>query len=245
MAWFANRFGINLDEAEKPFESYDCLQALFTRRLKDGVRIVDDSPDILVSPVDARVGAFGRIESGRLIQAKGLDYSAEALLGDAVLASAFQDGSFATLYLSPKDYHRIHTPCAGRVIRTIYEPGTLWPVNEQAVANVPQLFAVNERVTSILETEHGLVACCMVGATNVGSIRLAYRDLVTNRGGARDDTREPQPPSLDRGAHLATFELGSTVVLLVANPSWQFSGLESGRWEPLGRAICTLDGSSV
>ena len=151
MSWFAGRFQIDLNEAEQPFDSYDCLQALFTRRLKEGARVVDQAPKILVSPVDACAGAFGRIESGRLIQAKGLDYTAEALLGDADLARAFDGGSFATLYLSPKDYHRIHTPCAGRVVRTIYEPGTLWPVNEGAVANVPQLFAVNERVTSILQ----------------------------------------------------------------------------------------------
>ena len=166
-------------------------------------------------------------------------------IGDGELAKEFDGGSFATLYLSPKDYHRIHTPCSGTIVRTIYEPGTLWPVNEGAVANVPQLFAVNERVTTIIETTRGLVACCMVGATNVGSMRLAYRDLVTNCGRVREDIREAGPIAVERGDHLATFELGSTVVLLAADAGWQFTGLESGRWEPMGRAICTLRAESV
>lgn len=227
-----------MSEAEKPFEAYPSLQALFTRRLKQGARVVDRTPDVLVSPVDACAGAFGRVEDGRLIQAKGLDYTVSALLGDAELSKRFAGGCFATLYLSPKDYHRIHSPCSGHIIRTLHEPGTLWPVNEAAVRNVPQLFAVNERVTTIIETPDGLVACCMVGATNVGSIRLAYRDLVTNSGGVAVNVVENPRVSIDRGEHLATFELGSTVVLLIEDSSFSFNGLESGRWEPMGRTIC-------
>lgn len=237
MRWFSRRFGLNLDEAARPFEDYDSLLALFTRELKDGARPLDADPKALLSPVDARVGAYGRVEAGRAYQAKGMDYALGALLGDDELATRFEGGHFLTLYLSPRDYHRMHTPLASRVVRTIYEPGTLWPVNAAAVRSVPQLFAVNERVTTILETDWGPIAYVMVGATNVGSIRLAYRDFVSNRGGQRfDETHEPAP-NLERGAHLATFELGSTVVLFLPDGDLRWEGVEAGAWIPMGQAL--------
>ncbi len=237
MRWFAGRFGIDLNEAELPFEEYPTLQAMFTRRLKPGARPIASEADALVSPVDAAVGAFGRIEAGRLIQAKGLDYSAEAFLGCAEQATRFGDGWFATLYLSPKDYHRIHSPVAGTIARTLYEPGTLWPVNGPAVANIPGLFAVNERVTAVVETPRGPVAVVLVGATNVGSMKMAYVDLVTNCGGARSHTEHAPAPPVERGGDIGVFQMGSTVILLVADPDFAWEGLVTGQPVRMGQVI--------
>ncbi|MCB9832722.1 MAG: phosphatidylserine decarboxylase [Planctomycetes bacterium] len=238
MRWFARRFDLDLSEAERDFEAYPSLLAMFTRRLLPGARPIAAEPDLLVSPVDGRVGAFGRIEAGRLVQAKGIDYGAEALLGDAESARRFARGSFITLYLSPRDYHRIHVPREGAVAATFYEPGTLWPVNPPAVRTIPALFAVNERVTSLLETDRGAVAVAMVGATNVGSIALAYDELVSNRGGPRRHLRHEPPIARERGDELGIFQLGSTVVLLIEDEGFRFlPGIESGAWYPMGSAL--------
>lgn len=226
--WFAGRFKINLDEAARPIDEYSSLLTFFTRELKPGARTIDESADALVSPVDAAIGAFGRIENGTMLQAKGMSYTVAAFLGEAHAAD-FLNGWYLTLYLSPRDYHRIHAPCAGKIRTTIYRAGTLWPVNPPAVKNIPALFAVNERATPILESAHQKIAIGMVGATNVGSIRLAYRDFVTNRGGASQDLTHEPPVEIARGQHVGTFELGSTVVLLIAEPSFAFINIaESG-----------------
>lgn len=235
--WFAARFRIDLDEAARPIDDYPSLLAFFTRELKAGVRSIDRAPGVLVSPVDAAVGAFGRIESGRLLQAKGLDYELRAFVGEAE-ALKFKDGWFATLYLSPRDYHRIHSPVDGQVRASRYDAGTLWPVNGPAVRSIPQLFAVNERATAFVSTPtSGDVAVVMVGATNVGSIRFAYLDFVTNRGAASRAWTHDPAVAVERGAHLGTFELGSTVVLLVSAPRFRWQGLETGGAVRLGRPI--------
>ena len=235
--WFARRFELDLGEAEKPIEEYDCLLAMFTRRLRDGSRTVDEGPRVLVNPVDANVGAFGRIEGSTLLQAKGMEYGLEALLGSPERARAFENGSYATLYLSPKDYHRIHSPVGGEVVETLYEPGTLWPVNPPAVARIPQLFAVNERVSTLIEGEAGAVAVVMVGATNVGHIRLSYDSLESNQGSPRVHRRHDPALPIARADELGTFMLGSTVVLLVAGEGFAWEGLKEGEWLPLGRRI--------
>lgn len=237
MRWFAGRFGIDLKEAEHPFEEYDCLLALFTRRLRPGLRPVADDPDAVVSPVDARVGQHGRIEEGTLYQAKGMDYQLRDLLGSEAAAAVFEGGAYLTLYLSPRDYHRIHSPAAGEVTRTLYEPGTLWPVNPPAVQAIASLFAVNERATAWLETSSGPIAVVMVGATNVGSIRLAYAEFCTNQGAARQVLTHTPAVPLQRGAHLGTFELGSTVVLLVSARRFRWEGLVEGAWLPFGSVL--------
>ena len=235
--WFARHFAIKVEEASRPLDQYPSLLAFFTRELKEGARTWGTEPDALDSPVDAKIGAFGSIEDGRLFQAKGMDYRLETLLGSAQAAEPFVGGSFATLYLSPRDYHRIHSPITGSVTRSLYEPGTLWPVNPPAVARIPALFAVNERVTTWIDSPYGAVAVVMVGATNVGSIRLAYDDFVTNRG-APAQTRAVAPKlRIARGQHVGTFELGSTVILLVANSHFDWVGLEADRWIPMGTTI--------
>ncbi len=241
MRWFAGRFNMDMSEAEKPMADYPSLLALFTRRLKAGVRPITEDPKTLISPVDGAIGAHGKIEAGRLLQAKGLDYGVAAFLGDEEEARKYEGGSFITLYLSPKDYHRIHTPRAGKVVRTIYEPGTLWPVNRAAVRSIPSLFAVNERVTSFMETDKGPIAVAMVGATNVGSIALAYDSLVSNRGGPRRDMRHESPEiELRRGDDLGVFQLGSTVILLIADNDFQLDPLEVGQPIRLGTSIGTF-----
>lgn len=238
MRWFARRFELDLGEAERSFADYESLLQMFTRRLKAGARPIDGAPEALVSPVDGRIGAFGRIEAGRLVQAKGIAYTVASLLGDEDEARRFAGGSFVTLYLSPRDYHRIHVPREGRVVRTLYEPGTLWPVNPPAVRTIPALFAVNERVTSLMETDRGPIALAMVGATNVGSIALAYDPLVTNRGAPRRHFAQEPPVALGRGEEIGVFQLGSTVVLLMAAPDFDFApGLRESDWLAMGRLL--------
>jgi len=235
--FWVRKFDVDVAEAGRPVEEYESLLAFFTRELRPGSREITADDDILVSPVDARVGAFGDITDGRLLQAKGMDYTVESLLGDAESAGRCSAGKYLTLYLSPRDYHRIHAPRSGRITRSLYEPGTLWPVNVAATRVVPRLFAVNERITSWLETDRGAIGVVMVGATNVGSILLPYDSLTSNRGGERCDRTHDPAISMDRGDHLGTFELGSTVVLVVEDPTLQWEGLEEGKWIPMGSPI--------
>ncbi|MFH0946182.1 MAG: archaetidylserine decarboxylase [Planctomycetota bacterium] len=235
---WAGRFEVDLEEADRPLEEYPSLLAFFTRELKPGARPVAGGEELLVSPVDGRLGAFGEIEGGRLIQAKGMEYSLAALLGADAAAAPFLGGKFLTLYLSPRDYHRIHSPAAGRIRESLYEPGTLWPVNPPAVATIPSLFAVNERVTARIDTERGEVAVVMVGATNVGSIRLTYADFVTNRGAGRRVLQHVPPVLVERGDPIGIFQLGSTVVLLVGHSGFQWSGdLEPGQFHRMGGGL--------
>jgi len=236
--YFANHYGVDLDAASRPLSDYASLMAFFTRELKPGLREIAPGAELLVNPVDGRLGISGRIEEGRLLQAKGLPYSLAALLGSEAAARPFQDGRFLTLYLAPRDYHRIHSPVAGEIRATLYEPGTLWPVNPPAVARIPSLFAVNERVTCWIETQNGPVAVVLVGATNVGSIRLAYHDFATNRGAARARFEHEPPIPIEPGDPLGTFELGSTVILLVGHPDFRFDDdLEPEQWRPMGARL--------
>lgn len=210
---FAKRYGINISEAEQPLESYSSIQALFTRRLKDGVRPIGKG---VVSPVDALCSQAGGIERGTLLEVKGWSYRVEELLADKELADKFQDGTSCVLYLAPPDYHRIHSPIDGRVISSIHVPGKLWPVNEWAVRRIKNLFVKNERLVTTLDTAIGLVAVIKVGATNVGSIEVSYDDLRTN-GWFRSKAvskRVYQDIHLKAGEELGVFRLGSTVVLL-------------------------------
>lgn len=214
---FAKRYRINLAEAEKPVDQYATISDLFTRRLKPGARPIVGP---LVHPCDAVISESGISQDGILIQAKGLTYSLETLLADWELAERFKNGLYATYYLCPTDYHRVHAPVAGQVARAIYIPGTLWPVNTWSVQRVRNLFSINERLVTLIETsEFGSVAVIMVGATNVGKMSVAYdRTLVTNRPGSTGTTptvkRYEPSPRLDVGTELGIFHMGSTVILL-------------------------------
>ncbi|MBI5070712.1 MAG: phosphatidylserine decarboxylase [Deltaproteobacteria bacterium] len=216
MRAFADRYGIDLSECP-PLEAYRTFGEFFARPLLPGRRAIAPGADVPVSPVDGVVSECGLSEGGKLLQAKGVDYTAEALLADAALARKLAGGAWATLYLSPRDYHRIHFPLPGTVTGWRYVPGTLWPVNEASVAHVPGLFARNERLVTVMETPLGTCAVVAVGATIVGRVRAFYDHAVpvTNLPGATLQRHDyPSPVPVEKGAELGAFEMGSTVILL-------------------------------
>lgn len=222
---FARAYGVDLQEAEHPLEAYETFQAFFVRRLKPGLRPqADPVPGGINSPVDARIVAHGRVEAGTLIQAKGLPYRLEELLKHIPEAQRFEGGHYLTLYLSPRDYHRIHVPLKGRVLAVARVEGELWPVNETSTAHVPRLYTRNRRATWVArgtDWDEGLdVAAVLVGATHVGRCVLEPhwlngRELPTDGG-----FRVPEQPCAP-GEALGRFEFGSTVVLLVGGPRAQ------------------------
>ena len=232
--WFVQRYQVNMSEAaDSNIASYVSFNDFFTRALKDGARPLASAE--LICPVDGAISQFGTIRGQQIFQAKGHDYSSTALLGgDAVLAERFDDGSFATLYLSPKDYHRIHMPCNGRLQRMIYVPGELFSVNPTTARAVPGLFARNERVVCIFESTSGPFALVLVGATIVGSMATVWHGVVNaERGGEmREWHYADQAVDLQQGAEMGRFLLGSTVVLLFPKGPLQFNP----NWAP-GRAI--------
>lgn len=243
---FGKTFGVNFDEVKAPLDEFRSVQEFFVRELVPGCRPVDDAPDAFVSPCDGAWGQCGHVEQGTLLQVKGRPYSVGALLGDDALAARFEGGPYATLYLSPKDYHRFHSPVAGRVERADYLPGTLWPVNRAGVELVNGLFAENERIVAWLVPDaHPEERLCMVavGATMVGKVKLDFDDLETNIPRASRTVREyrgEQQPHLDKGQEWGRFEFGSTIVL-VATPGWAKLDVQpTGTRVVLGQRIGTV-----
>jgi phosphatidylserine decarboxylase len=230
--WFIGRYGVDMGEAAEPDPAaYPSFNLFFTRALKAGARPLADA-DILC-PVDGAISQFGSIEADRLFQAKGHHYTTTALLGgDAALAARFADGHFATLYLSPRDYHRIHMPEAARLERMIHVPGALFSVNPATARGVPGLFARNERVVCLFEGAHGPFVMVLVGATIVGSMATVWHGTVNppRPGRLREWGYSGQGIELARGAEMGRFLLGSTVVMLwpagplAFNPGWQPGG---------------------
>jgi phosphatidylserine decarboxylase len=212
---FARAVGIRQDEAEAPPAEYRSVGAYFVRRLRPDVRSWPDSPSDLGSPVDGVVGALGPLSDGQLIQAKGLTYDAGALVGDELEGARYHGGAFLTLYLSPRHYHRIHTPLPGEILRARSIPGRLMPVNLPAVRTIPDLFPQNERMVLFLEGAYS-VALVAVGAFNVGRITVPFDpSWVTNRPRAGVLSRDVRQ-RVGVGDEVAAFHLGSTVVLLIA-----------------------------
>lgn len=221
---FVATYGVDLSEAEHPLHAYPTLEALFTRRLKPGARPVDPAPAALVSPVDGTVAWVGRSVGGQIEVAPGRPLALEALCGERL------DGEHdaLVLYLSPRDYHRVHAPRDGRVVAWRYLPGTLWPVFPAAVRGVTGLFARNERVALTLTTDAGVVRVVLVGAFGVGRIETVATPLLTNTGAPPAEGACEVP--VVRGGDLGVFHLGSTVVLV----------LPPGRWAPdvrVGEAV--------
>ncbi|MFC3913146.1 archaetidylserine decarboxylase [Pseudaeromonas sharmana] len=216
---FIARFGIDMSEArfEDPAH-YRTFNEFFTRQLKDGLRPIVADPRSLAMPVDGAVSQLGTIHEGRIVQAKGHDFSARELLGgDSTLAAPFQGGQFATIYLSPKDYHRIHMPLEGTLETMIHVPGDLFSVNPLTASHVPNLFARNERVVCLFRTELGPMALVLVGATIVASIETVWAGTVTPPAGKqirRWDYSGEQAITLQKGQEMGLFKLGSTVVCL-------------------------------
>lgn len=220
---FARAYKINLEEAEKPIEQYPSLNAFFTRALKPGVRPIDMGRKTIISPVDARLSRMGVIQEGLLIQAKGIYYTLKDLLGDPQFVPLFEDGHYCVLYLSPQDYHRMHTPFECDVLGYTYSPGRLFPVNKIAVEGLTGLFPKNERLTSILKTRYGHIAMIKVGATNVGRIRVTYDSIKTNTWfRKRKAHMYSKPVKMRRGEEIGRFEMGSTVILVFEKGRMEF-----------------------
>lgn len=213
---FIRRYQVNMAEAAEPdAASYASFNEFFTRALKTEARPL--APARFVCPVDGAISQFGAIAQDQIFQAKGHSYSTSALLaGQDNLAQAFQDGHFATLYLAPKDYHRVHMPCAGSLKRMIHVPGELFSVNPVTARGVPGLFARNERVVCLFDTDHGPMALVLVGATIVGSMATVWHGVVNppRTGTVREWTYAPGQVRLRQGEEMGRFLLGSTVVLL-------------------------------
>jgi phosphatidylserine decarboxylase len=226
--WFAKRYGVNMQEALNPdLASYASFNDFFTRALRADARPLADAD--FLCPVDGAISQFGTIEHDQIFQAKGHRYSTTALVGgDAALAARFDHGSFATLYLSPRDYHRIHMPCDGKLTRMIYVPGALFSVNPATARGVPGLFARNERVVCVFESAHGPFVLVLVGATIVGSMATVWHGVVNppRSRTVREWNYYDRKINLKKGEEMGRFLLGSTVVMLFPrgvlefNPEW-------------------------
>lgn len=211
---FAWWYQIRLDEASRPTRQYASIGELFVRELKPGVRPLASSP--AVHPADSRINQSGPIQEGWLVQAKGKRYKAQEFLADPNWKEKFQNGYFITYYLCPTDYHRVHSPVRGLIRRVVHIPGDLWPVNDESVGGIPELFIKNERVVVEIATDFGSVAVVFVGATNVGSIELAFDPSIRgNKGQTEIFEKTYSPPrEIEQGQELGLFRMGSTVVVL-------------------------------
>jgi phosphatidylserine decarboxylase len=223
--WFIRRFGINVAEINGDIAKFRTLGEFFVRELRPEVRPIGSG---VTSPADGKIIQQGLIQEGALLQVKGRAQGIQHLLRDSELANLYDGGYFVTFYLSPRDYHRVHSPVAGLITDSYYIPGKLWPVNTWSVANIANLYGVNERIVTVIESDFGRVAVIMIGATNVGSIRMSYDDLISNGirrafGRVKGEHRHyTAPHPIHRGGWLGSFHLGSSVILL----------FEPGRFRP-------------
>jgi phosphatidylserine decarboxylase len=245
---FARATGADLSEAELPLAGYRSLGELFARRLRPGARTIDPDPDAVIAPCDGAIAALGSSDGGELIQAKGKTYTLDELVVDEALARRLRGGWYITIYLSPRNYHRVHAPLDGRIVSYDYVPGALWPVNPRLSARRDRLLARNERVVIGLEDAHGRrVAVVMVGAAGVGNLALAHLPEGASAPGtlpwraAGERRRIELDAPVARGDELGAFQLGSTVVLAFEPGAAALAGLELGRevrfGERLGEAV--------
>ncbi|MAM86044.1 MAG: phosphatidylserine decarboxylase [unclassified Hahellaceae] len=252
--WFVKKYQVDMSEAaESEPEAFASFNDFFTRALKPGARTIDSAKDALVSPVDGAVSQLGTLLAGRILQAKGRTYSALELFGgDSLAARPFHGGEFATIYLAPKDYHRIHMPCDARLTSMIHVPGRLFSVNPATAEAVPSLFARNERVICVFDTEFGPFAMVLVGAMIVASIATTWAGLVGSgdqkRTGATITRIDYEPdgdnpaPTFLKGEEMGRFHLGSTVILLAPPDSFKWNdALHAGSRLRLGERIATLN----
>jgi phosphatidylserine decarboxylase len=243
--WFAEIYGVDWQQAEyQQPEDYASFNAFFTRALQAGARPLAAGEHTLVSPADGRISQLGAIDGDAVFQAKGHSFSVGALLGgDAGRAAQFQDGQFITVYLSPRDYHRVHMPLAGRLRETVYIPGRLFSVALHTVRTVPRLFTRNERLVSIFDTDAGPMALVLVGAINVAAIETVWAGLVTPppRRGVQVEHWGTRPVTLPRGAEMGRFNMGSTVILLFGRQrtAW-LDNLQAEQHLVMGQAIGRL-----
>jgi phosphatidylserine decarboxylase len=237
-------YRVDLDEAATTdLAAYPHFNAFFTRALKPGARPLDADPRAVLMPADGRVSQAGAVAAGRIVQAKGHDYSVAELLADEDFARAFDGGVFATIYLSPRDYHRVHMPVAGRLVETRHVPGRLFSVSPATVDTVPRLFARNERLVCRYETAHGPMAVVMVGAMLVSGVETVWSGVAIPpyaRSVGVVDHRAGPPVELARAAEMARFNMGSTVVVLLPRGHALVSGLATGTPVRMGQRLGTL-----
>lgn len=220
---FAKTYKINLSEAEKELQEYPTLNAFFTRRLKEGLRPIDAKVDTVVSPVDALITGIGEITEGTILNVKGQQYTVEEMLEDKEQEALYRNGHYVVLYLSPTDYHRIHTPISGEIVKHVHKIGKVYPVNDFGLKHAKRVLSRNERLITYIKNKDTEVAVVKVGALNVASIQLSDR---------------LQSKNIKKGEELAFFEFGSTVVLLLKEGTFQFlSGLKEGDHVKLGEPI--------
>jgi len=243
---FAQHFQVNWSEAlyQRP-EDYRHFNEFFTRPLRDGVRPIEGDGNTVISPADGRISQIGSIDRDAVFQAKGHAFSVTDLLGgDTQRAALFRDGSFVTVYLSPRDYHRVHMPLSGKLRETIYIPGRLFSVAPHTTRTIPRLFARNERLVSIFDTDAGAMAMVLVGAINVAAIETVWSGLVTPppRPGIETADHQQSAIELERGAEMGRFNMGSTVILLFGKDRIRWlQGLHAGQalqmGQPLGKKL--------
>ena len=236
-------YGVNMAEAAQPDPfAYQHFNAFFTRKLKPGARQADADPTALLSPADGRISQAGRIVDGRIFQAKGQDYSAAELLGDEAAAAPYRNGRFVTVYLSPRDYHRVHMPLAGTLKETVHVPGRIFSVAPFAVAAIPRLFARNERLVCHFEGEHGPFVVVMVGAILVSSVATVWDGLVIPpyASSIRRKSFSGQNVTLARFAEMARFNMGSTVIVLLPEGVTELDALEPQQAVQVGQRLGQL-----
>ncbi|MBY4677046.1 archaetidylserine decarboxylase [Marinobacterium arenosum] len=240
---FARKYRVNMQEAlEENLDAYTSFNAFFTRALKPGVRPLDGADEAIVSPADGAFSQLGRIDHGRIFQAKGRGYGLTSLLGgDPARAEPFKNGHFATIYLSPSDYHRVHMPLAGTLRETVYVPGDLYSVNQTTAENVDQLFARNERLVAIFDTELGPMAMVLVGAMIVAGIETVWDGQIAPPPRSPQHKQfagEQAAVQLAKGDEMGRFKLGSTVILLFGPDAiaWK-DQLQAGTTIQLGQRI--------
>jgi phosphatidylserine decarboxylase len=241
IAWFVKRYGVDMSDAEEPeIGYYQTFNEFFTRPLKHGIRPVAPGDNMLACPCDGMISQAGAVRSGAIMQAKGRGYSALELLGgDKAMAAEFVDGRFATIYLAPHDYHRIHMPLDANLVRMIHVPGRLFSVAEWTVEEIPRLFARNERLVCYFETAAGPMAMVLVGAINVSAIETIWSGLVVPPRAKKisefdySHTRK----TIDKGKEMGRFNMGSTVILLSSDKVEWLPHIENGQKVRMGQLI--------
>jgi phosphatidylserine decarboxylase len=245
ISWFIDKYGVNMSEAllSSP-NDFKHFNDFFTRELKPGAREIASEEELIISPVDGAISQLGKIDKGQIFQAKGQSFSVVELLGgDIERAEPFMGGDFSTIYLSPKDYHRIHMPCKGTLREMVYIPGRLFSVNPVTAENVPRLFARNERVAAIFDTEFGPMAMVLVGAMIVASIETAWSGLVAPIKRNVNSTLygEASNITLEKGQEMGRFKLGSTVVMAFPKGATSFNeALQAGSPVRMGESFGTI-----
>jgi len=246
--WFIKRYGVDMSEAvERDPLIYPCFNDFFTRHLRHGARPIAEGDDVIVSPVDGAISQLGKIKNGRIFQAKGFDFTVQELLGDIdTLTDTFQNGQFSTMYLAPKDYHRVHMPCYGQLKAMIYIPGKLFSVNNTTTNHVPRLFARNERVVCVFATHHGPMAMVLVGAMIVASINTVWAGQVAPQRPRKITAwHYDKPIAIEKGEEMGHFMLGSTVITLFSHEKLRWSNTcQADSTIQLGQTLASVENAS-